>query len=177
MNKRFVLAGGPGAGKTAVLERLHALGYHCAPDVARGIIRARLRAGLSPRPAPVAFAQTILAEDVKHHAAAPADAVSLFERGAIDTLGTLWALGALDATQLEHQLKTCPYNPRVFVFPPWAAIYRTDAERDQTFTEAVRGYEQAKRWYGRCGYQVIEVPHAPVAERAAFLVEAIDSVL
>ena len=64
MNSRFVCTGGPGAGKTTVLEALQARGYRFTTDSARTIIKDRLRRGLSPRPEPKEFAQLILESEL-----------------------------------------------------------------------------------------------------------------
>ncbi|WP_435102063.1 AAA family ATPase [Arhodomonas sp. AD133] len=42
MTHRFVITGGPGAGKTTVLATLEERGYHCVPESAREMIRCRL---------------------------------------------------------------------------------------------------------------------------------------
>mgnify|MGYP001996746728 CR=1 FL=1 len=52
MSKRFVVTGGPGGGKTTLLDALAARGHRVAPEAARRIIKKRLAAGLSPRPSP-----------------------------------------------------------------------------------------------------------------------------
>ena len=167
-NLRFVFAGGPGAGKTAVLDVLKARGFHCAPDNARAVIRARLDAGLPPRPAPRAFAEAVLDADIECYAAAAAGEVWFFERGVVDALGSLKGAAGIADAELERLLARYPYA-RVFLFPPWPEIYRTDDERDQTFTEAVRVFALTRAWYERCGYSTCEVPLLPVAERADFV--------
>ena len=172
-NQRVVLAGGPGAGKTSVIERLQAKGHHCAPDVARSVIRARLAAGLSPRPAPDEFARAVLAGDIANYEAAPADRISFFERGVVDALGSLRGAGELSPEACQVMLDRYPYHPVVLLFPPWGEIYRTDAERDQTFTHAVAVYGLVKRWYELCGYNLLEVPRVSVDERVAFVERAI----
>ena len=63
-----------------------------------------------------------------------------FERGIVDALGMLHEVGALPDNELQALLSTYPYQRRVFLFPPWEAIYSNDAERDQTFVEATRVY-------------------------------------
>jgi|TARA_B100001059_G_scaffold133292_2_gene133489 predicted ATPase len=59
MTNRFVLSGGPGGGKSALLAALAERGYPVVPESARAIIRSRLQSGLAPRPEPAAFAQAI----------------------------------------------------------------------------------------------------------------------
>ena len=49
----------------------------------------------------------------------------------------------------------------------------TDSERDQTFEESVAVFEGMKRWYGRWGYETVEVPRASVEVRVSFILEAI----
>ena len=61
------------------------------------------------------------------------------------------------------------YNQQVFVFPPWEEIYRQDAERDQTFFDAIRIFEIPSQWYRRCGYNLLEVPMVSVADRCDFI--------
>jgi predicted ATPase len=54
----------------------------------------------------------------------------------------------------------------VFVLPPWEVIYAKDAERDQSFAEAVDVHARVEQWYRSCGYVLNEVPRLQVAERA-----------
>ena len=49
---KFVVTGGPAAGKTTVLDILRELGYAIGKDSARSIIRQRKTVELSPGPGP-----------------------------------------------------------------------------------------------------------------------------
>ena len=42
MNNLIVFTGGPGAGKTSVIEKLIELGYACAPEVGRKVIKQQV---------------------------------------------------------------------------------------------------------------------------------------
>jgi len=172
-NNRFVFAGGPGAGKTTVIDALAERGYHCLPDVARAIIKARLHGGRSARPAPVDFAKAIFDCDVANYRSAPVDRTCLFDRGVVDALGMLRGCGAMTQDDVDLNLRRYPYNPTVFVFPPWQAIYHTDSERDQSFEASVRVFESVKTWYTRCGYRLQEVPPSPLEQRVAFVERAV----
>ncbi len=48
----YVITGGPGGGKTCLLESLASMGYNYIHDTARQIIKERLAKGLTPRPDP-----------------------------------------------------------------------------------------------------------------------------
>ena len=64
-------------------------------------------------------------------------------------------------------------SSKVFVLPPWKAIYVNDAERDHTFEHAESVNKTAQEWYCRCGYQVLEVPMVSVDERCTFVLRAL----
>ena len=125
-NNRFIFAGGPGAGKTTVLDAMKARGFYCVPDAARAIIRARLDSGLSPRPEAVEFAKSIFNADVKNYEAAPSSGVCFFDRGVVDALCMLHLSNAMSEHEIDLNLRRFAYNRVVFVFPPWEEIYRTD---------------------------------------------------
>lgn len=175
-NNRFVLTGGPGAGKTAVLDAIGARGYRCVPEVARAIIKARIEAGLSPRPQPEDFARQIFAADARNHRAASPREVTFFDRGVVDALGMLKASGAMSVTEIETNLRRYAYNKTTFLLPPWEAIYCTDEERDQSFAEAVLVCESLRAWYTQCGYDLVEVPLGSLSDRADFITTVIASV-
>lgn len=169
MNNRFVFAGGPGAGKTTVINVLQERGFYCAHDVARAIIKARLESGLSPRPEPLEFATRILEGDVANYRLAPSDRVCFFDRGVVDALGMLRQCDALSDDDRDMNLRLYPYNKVIFLFPPWKEIYQTDTERDQTFADSTRVFESVKSWYSRCGYAIRQVPIGTLEERVRFI--------
>ena len=167
---RFVVTGGPGAGKTTLLETLARRGYEHVPDSARAIIKERKAAGLSPRPAPDEFGWETLRLDVDaYRAPRPAHEPVFFDRSVVDALAFLSDNADISEAALRQHLEAFRYNETVFVLPPWEEIYRQDAERDQDFPHASRVHDRLCDWYGRCGYETVEVPRAPVEERVEFV--------
>jgi predicted ATPase len=173
MNSRFVCTGGPGAGKTTVLEALQARGYRFTTDSARTIIKDRLRRGLSPRPEPKEFAQLILESELcKYAEHFDRQKPTFFDRGVLDAIQMLKVVGAVSDDDMNGYIEQYRYNSLVFIFPPWAEIYRTDEERDQTFEESVSVFTAIREWYSKNGYEVIDVPRVGVEDRAAFIADA-----
>ena len=82
-------------------------------------------------------------------------------------------LEALSPEAANEYLSSYLYFSKVFVFPPWKDIYATDAERDQTYEDAVRVHQVLSDWYLECGYEPVEVPPMSVVERCAFLLHAV----
>src|ERR1700692_4541151 len=124
---RIVITGAPGAGKTTLLLALEARCYTIVGDTARTIIQDRRRRGLSPRPDPYGFAQEALRMDIEnfvHHAASPGRV--FFERVCLYALCGLDQIAPLNESELSMWLSKCQYFPKVFVLPPWKAIYEND---------------------------------------------------
>jgi predicted ATPase len=165
-----VISGGPGAGKTTLLGELADLGYRTVEESARAIIAERLAAGESPRPDPLAFAREILRRDVEKYGRfkESTDWV-FFDRGVVEALGMLHNVSPLAAGELAAMLSAYPFHRPVFVLPPWEDIYATDAERDQTFAEAVDVHAKVVEWYRSCGYPIHEVPRLPAGKRAEYV--------
>ena len=170
MNQRYILTGGPGAGKTTVLELLRIKGFTCKPDVAREIIKERLSKGLSPRPAPAQFVQEILAKEIAQYDQSTLERPPIFfDRGIGDALCMLAQCGAMGDAQIASQLIQRPYNQMIFLFPPWREIYTMDAERDQSYEEAIEVYEEVRQWYQRLGFILAPVPFGTAEQRVEFI--------
>ena len=171
---RVVITGGPGAGKTTLLQALQARGYTVVGDSPRAIIQERRRRGLSPRPNAEDFARETLRMDIDnftHHAVTTG--YVFFERGVLDALCGLDLVTPLSESELSVWLSKYQYSSKVFVLPPWRAIYANDAERDHTFEHAEAVNRTTQEWYLRCGYQVIEVPKVSVPERCTYVLQVL----
>lgn len=169
--RAIALTGGPGAGKSTVLDALHARGYECVPDTARAIIRERLKLSLSPRPSPREFADEILKRDrVQCQRMASIPGLVFFDRCVVDALGMINQLGGLASLlELEKLLEEYVYFRTAFIFPPWEKIYTTDTERDHPFAHGVAVHREVSAWYTRCGYDLVEVPRGTVQQRCDFI--------
>ncbi len=174
-NLRFIFTGGPGAGKTTVLDELAARGYQVVPESARAIIRERISAGLSRE---AAEGTPVLDRDVANWLATPVgSAPVMFDRGIPDSLGTHFGNGSFTEERVHELMRLHPYNHYAFILPPWREIYTTDEERIQTWDHAVRVFESLSRWYLRLGFELIEVPRIDIAARADFVDQHIRQIL
>ena len=169
-----IVTGGPGAGKTTLLAEFAGLGYATVEDSARAIIAERLTRGESRRPDALAFVQEILRRDLEKYLQQPCSSQWVFfDRGLIEALGMLHEVSPLGSIELGTMLASYPFYPTVFVLPPWESIYATDAERDQTFAEAVDVHGKIVSWYRLCGYALHEVPRVSVAQRAEYVLRVL----
>jgi len=168
----FVFTGGPGAGKTAVLEQLQQQGYHTIPEVARDIIREQMARNGEALPwKNTRLYKQIMADrtiDAYHHA--PDEGTCFFDRGIADVIAYGQLINAPIDDALHQAALTYRYNRMVFLFPPWKEIYTTDTERKQDFEEAIATYNTIKSTYLEYNYELIEMPLVSVAERLTFII-------
>ncbi len=169
----IILTGGPGAGKTTLINALHKRGYHTSPEVARNVIETQQENGGTALPwrDNEAYCQLMIQgslqawqEGIKH-AAAPKPAPIFFDRGLPDSLAHRRLYHLPQDRVLMNALGTCRYCRTVFMLPPWAEIYQTDTARKQDFAEAVRTYDVLYQTYLDCHYEPVEIEKAPVEQR------------
>lgn len=170
----FVVTGGPGAGKSTLIDALAQAGCITVEESGRAIIREQQTSGGRALPGvdPLRFAEEMVERDLlQHQAHRESTAPVYFDRGVPDTLGYLRLVGIAAPGWIAEAARTARYAPTVFVCPPWPAIYRHDAERTQSFDEARRTCDAVTAMYGELGYRLVEVPCVPVAERVCFAMQ------
>lgn len=175
----FVISGGPGSGKTSIIERLAARGFPTVREAGRDILRQQAAIGGTSvhRVDAVAFRELMLArgmddyERMRHETDVPV----FFDRGVTELSGYCHLIGVPVPDHVRRAAELYRYNPLVFITPPWPEIYAHDELRKQDADEAVRTYELCVEAYVEAGYAPVEVPRAPVAERASFVLKVAGS--
>lgn len=174
----FIITGGPGAGKTTLIEALAARGYPTVEEAGRRIIREQKSTGgtathdgdrLAYRR--LMFEDAVQTFEKNEHTTTPV----FFDRGLPDLVGYSRLIGAPVPGWLNRAVRQYRYNDTVFIAPPWMEIYGSDEERKQDFAEAVSTYEVMLRAYEEAGYRLSTLPKAGVGERARFVIREIQA--
>lgn len=171
----FVLTGGPGSGKTSVIEALRAAGHGCIDEAGRAIIRRQIASGGDTLPWSdrVLYAEAMLRRDLEnYHQHSTNSGPVFFDRGIPDIVGYLRLEGLPVPEAMMRTAKDLRYANTVFLFPPWPEIFTQDEERKQTPAVAEKTHQAMAAIYGELGYHMIDVPKAPVEDRKAFILAA-----
>jgi predicted ATPase len=172
----FVVTGGPGSGKSTLIEELHRRGYANSVEAGRGVIQDQVAIGgrALPWDDRALFAEIMLNWELRsYHIAEQSSGVVFFDRGIPDVVGYLRLIGLDVPDYIQRAAELFRYNRRVFIAPPWPEIFHSDRERKQDFDEAVRTYESMIVTYASFGYELVEVPRASVEERAQFILDRV----
>lgn len=164
----FLLTGGPGVGKTALVEELRRRGEQVVEETHRRVIREQVASGGTAVPwlDEKAYLERTAREDIAiFEAMADQTGRVFFDRGILDSLPQ----AGEPADWLAQALRTHRYGRQVFVPPPWQAIYGQDAERKQSFAECLATHEAILRLCRAWDYTPVEVPRGDVVCRADFI--------
>jgi predicted ATPase len=171
--ERFiVITGGPGSGKSTLVDALRAEGVTGMPEAGRAIIRDQVAIGGSALPWAdrLAFSELMLAWELRSYREAQAcSGPVLFDRGVPDVAGYLRLCGLPIGPHIVRAGETYRYRRRVFIAPPWPEIFTQDAERKQSLEEAEATHHALAAAYSSLGYELVALPRASVAERMAFV--------
>ena len=173
----FVITGGPGSGKSALIEAIQRSGYVTSVEAGRGIIRDQVAIGGNALPGsePLLFAEMMLCWEMRSYHIAERESRSVFfDRGVPDVLGYLRMLNLPAPDHMQRAADAFRYNRHVFIAPPWREICRQDRERKQDFDEAIRTHDAMVATYTALGYDLVEIPRSPVEARARFVLDNID---
>jgi predicted ATPase len=93
----------------------------------------------------------------------------LFDRGFPDVVGFLDVAGLPVSATIDRACRELRYTGPLFRAPAWQDIYAQDAERIQTWDEAMASDAAVTAAWRRYGYDPIDLPLGSVADRLAFV--------
>jgi len=168
----FIVTGGPGTGKTTLIEALGALGFRTVGEAGRRIIREqKAMGGKATHDGDRLAYRDLMFEDATRtfECMCCESGPVFFDRGLPDLIGYSLLIGASVPKVLAETVRRYRYSQAVFIAPPWEKIYGQDDERGQDFAEAVATCDAMRSAYREAGYILADLPKAPVEERVAFV--------
>ncbi len=170
----IVITGGPGTGKSTIIDALIEKGYSCYPEISREVTLEAKRQGVDQLflTEPLLFSQMLLDGRLKQYQNALQESSSLvfIDRGVPDILAYMHFIGDDYPDHFDHSCQECRYS-KVFVLPPWEEIYESDEARYENFEQAKVIYDHLKSTYAKYGYDLTEVPTGTVEDRIHYILK------
>lgn len=175
----FVVTGGPGFGKTELIDELRRSGYLCSGEFARDLIESQQKIGgeILPWKNPKLFQEEILRLRTNFYDSVPDKTIAFADRGIPDQLAFARYKGFGTPEILIESAEQYRYAPQVFVTPPWREIFVNDSIRSESYDEAIRIHQSIFETYSGLNYQIIELPLFSVTERVTFMLKTIKNLL
>lgn len=169
----YIITGGPGFGKTSLIEALKTDGYRCSKEYARDLIlfQEKINGDILPWKQPRLFQQEILNKRISFFESVPDGEIAFADRAIPDQLAFALYKGFGSPDVLEKAARNYRYAPVVFVTPPWAEIFVNDSIRTETFDEAKKLHETILKTYRNLNYRIIELPLVSISERKKHILQ------
>lgn len=173
MSKGIILIiGGPGSGKTTLIESLSQSGYICYPEISREVTLEAQKRGIDQLflTEPLLFSEMLLEGRIRQHQSALSESVDwvFIDRGIPDVLAYMHYIGDSYPSFFDQACREHQYS-KIFLLPPWENIYESDAARYENFEQAELIHKHLVETYNSYGYQLIEVPKDTVEARIDFI--------
>lgn len=167
-NNRYIITGGPGSGKSTLIEYLENISYKCYKETSREIIKEQnnINGNLTPWKDLAGFGEACYLR-MKCDLEEVNKEITFFDRGLPDIIAYL-QFGKLEVPKkyfFEHK----NYNNTVFICPPWSEIYINDAERPESFSHSEKMYEEIKIVYLSLNCTLVELPKLSVEKRVEYI--------
>jgi len=167
-----VLIGGPGTGKSSVLDELERRGFICMSEISREITLEARKKGIEQLflKEPILFSKLLLEGREKQYI----DAIThksdfvFFDRGIPDIHAYM------DFTKKDYpdffKAKSLKFKyDHVFLFKPWKEIFTSDNERYESFEESIIIDIYLQKSYRELNYMIMEVPFDTIEKRTDFI--------
>lgn len=176
MQRKIVITGGPGTGKTVIINELIKQGYHCMEEISRQVTENARKNGFNQLflSKPLLFSELLLKGRIQQYEEIEnsTEELTFFDRGIPDITAYMdfkhesYPKEFIDANEKYKYTK-------VFILPPWKEIYTSDDVRYETYEESLDIYRHLKASYEHLGYAVIEVPTGTIDKRVNFILNTI----
>lgn len=170
----IVITGGPGTGKTTIIDNLIKKGYTCFTEISRQVTLEAKKQGIEQLflEKPLLFSELLLEGRKKQYHEAQANTCNLIflDRGIPDILAYMHYIGDSYPAFFDAACKDHKYT-KVFVLPPWEEIYISDEARYENYEQAKLIYNHLIETYQKYGYQLTEVPKDTLDNRILFILE------
>ena len=171
-----MITGGPGTGKSTVIDQLASMEFTCMPEISRTITKEAQESGIDQLflTDPLLFSRLLLKGRIKQYQEADLQQSNtvFFDRGIPDIHGYMDYLGTEYPNDYIKKSNEHRYS-KIFMMPPWKNIYKTDNERYESFEQSLIIYQYLITAYEANNYTIITVPEGSISSRVDFILKSL----
>jgi predicted ATPase len=175
--KKIVITGGPGTGKSSIINELKKRGHICFDEISRQVTLEARKNGIEQLflTQPLLFSELLLEGRLKqfNDANSYGDKTVFLDRGLPDVLAYM---DYFNSAYPQQFIDTCQNNSydAVFILAPWQAIYQSDSVRYESFEQAKLIHQHLLNTYKKFNYTLLDVPFDTIEKRADFILDVVN---
>ena len=174
--RKIVITGGPGTGKSSIINELIKRNYTCFEEISRQVTLDARKDGVEQLflTHPLRFSEMLLDARTKQfmEASSLENDLVFLDRGLPDVVAYMDYANS-DYPKIFTDICKKHVYDNVFVLAPWQEIFVSDSERYENFDQAVEIHHALLETYERFGYELIDVPFDSIEKRADFIIDAL----
>ena len=147
-SKKILITGGPGSGKTSLINELENRKFNCEKEIVRSLTLEGKKDGNDQLflKEPLNFSKALLDLRIIQFNKNQVVPITFFDRGVHETLAYLNFITTKYDNDFLEKCKKIKYD-MVFILPPWKQIYKQDECRYETFEESIKIYQEIVEIY------------------------------
>lgn len=175
--KKIVITGGPGTGKSSIINELKKRDQICFDEISRQVTLEARKKGIEQLflTEPLLFSKLLLEGRLKQfYDAEHYQGETVFlDRGLPDVLAYM---DYFDSDYPIEFVNTCQNNryDQVFILAPWEEIFVSDSVRYENFEQAELIHKHLLNTYKNFGYDLLDVPFGSIEKRTDFILDALN---
>ncbi len=173
----IVIIGGPGTGKSTLIDGLAGKGFCCYPEISRQVTLEAKKQGIEQLflENPLLFSELLLEgkkKTIQECLGRTPRSHFYRPRHSRHPRPTMHYIGDSYPAHFDLACRENLYS-KIFILPPWEEIYVSDEARYENFEQAKLIHEHLTETYQKYGYNPIEVPKDSLDNRILFILDEI----
>ena len=170
--KKIVITGGPGTGKSSIINELIKRNYTCLEEISRQVTLDARESGVEQLflTNPLLFSELLLKgrKNQFDSARSSLENIVFLDRGIPDIVAYMDYIGDTYPTSFIEACQTNRYD-QVFILAPWQEIFKSDSERYENFDQALKIHDHLVSTYEHYKYNLVDVPFGSIEDRTDFI--------
>ena len=164
--KKILITGGPGSGKTTIINELKKRKFECRDEIVRDLTMKGKSNGINQvfLDNPLEFSESLMKLRLKQFFIKSNNRFIFFDRGVHEIVAYLNFLDFKKPHSFLDLCKNIKYD-FIFILKPWKEVYKQDNCRYESFDESVKIYQEILKVYNILNMETIMIDRNTVEKR------------